>query len=206
VDIVVKGRRTEVSDRFRAHAAEKLAKLEKWDAKIISLDVEVCKERNPRQADVCDRIELTCRGRGPVIRAEAAAADPYAALDLACSKLEVRLRKSADRRRVHHATRTPVSVATATSQIVEPTAPNGHVMGTVELAEEWVGGPELSGDGPFVVREKTHRAEPMTLDQALYEMELVGHDFYLFMDSESGCPGVVYRRHGYDYGVIRLTS
>ena len=76
----------------------------------------------------------------------------------------------------------------------------------MELAEEWVGGPDMSVDGPFVVREKTHQAQPMTLDQALYEMELVGHDFYLFMDSESGCPGVVYRRHGYDYGVIRLTS
>jgi hypothetical protein len=57
-----------------------------------------------------------------------------------------------------------------------------------------------------VVREKTHRAQPMTLDQALYEMELVGHDFYLFMDSDSDCPAVVYRRRGYDYGVIRLTS
>jgi ribosomal subunit interface protein len=205
VEIVVKGRRTEVSDRFRQHAMEKLAKLEKWDQKIISLDVEVCRERNPRQSDVCDRIELTCRSRGPVIRAEAAAADPYAALDLACSKLEVRLRKSADRRRVHHGTRTPVSVAAATRKAAVP-SDNGHAVGTVELAEEWVGGPDMSVDGPFVVREKTHRAQPMTLDQALYEMELVGHDFYLFMDSESGCPGVVYRRHGYDYGVIRLTS
>jgi ribosomal subunit interface protein len=206
VEIVVKGRRTEVTDRFRQHVTEKLAKLEKWDAKIISMDVEVCRERNPRQSDVCDRIELTCRSRGPVIRAEAAAADPYAALDLACSKLEVRLRKSADRRRVHHGTRTPVSVAAATRHFAEPVNHNGHAVTTAELADEWVAGPDLSADGPFVVREKTHHAKPMTLDQALYEMELVGHDFSLFMDSESGCPGVVYRRHGYDYGVIRLTS
>jgi ribosomal subunit interface protein len=205
VEIVVKGRRTEVSDRFRQHAMEKLAKLEKWDAKIISLDVELCKERNPRQSDVCDRIELTCRSRGPVIRAEAAAADPYAALDLACGKLEVRLRKSADRRRVHHGSRTPVSVAVATRQAAAANG-NGHAVATAELVDEWLGAADMSVDGPFVVREKTHRAQPMTLDQALYEMELVGHDFYLFMDSESGCPGVVYRRHGYDYGVIRLTS
>jgi ribosomal subunit interface protein len=207
VDIVVKARHTEVSDRFRAHAMEKLAKLEKWDAKIISLDVEVSKEHNPRQADVCERVELTCRSRGPVIRAEAAAADPYAALDLACSKLEVRLRKSADRRRVHHGTRTPVSVAAATGQLAEPASRNGHTVApAAELADEWLGSPEPETDGPFVVREKSHQAQPMTLDQALYEMELVGHDFYLFMDSESGCPGVVYRRHGYDYGVIRLTG
>jgi ribosomal subunit interface protein len=206
VEIVVKGRHTEVTDRFRQHAIEKLTKLEKWDGKIISLDVEVCKERNRRQADMCDRIELTCRTRGPVIRAEAAAADPYAALDLAHSKLEVRLRKSADRRRVHHGARTPVSVAAATGQLAEPAARNGHAVATGDLTEEWTDGPALSADGPFVVREKSHRAQPMTLDQALYEMELVGHDFYLFMDSDSGCPGVVYRRHGYDYGVIRLTS
>jgi ribosomal subunit interface protein len=206
VEIVVKGRRTEVTERFRQHAMEKLAKLEKWDTKIISLDVEVCRERNPRQSDVCDRIELTCRTRGPVIRAEAAAADPYAALDLACSKLEVRLRKSADRRRVHHGVRTPVSVAAATGQFAAPPAQNGHAAATATLAEDWPDMPELSADGPFVVREKTHRAQPMTLDQALYEMELVGHDFYLFMDSDSDCPAVVYRRRGYDYGVIRLTS
>ncbi len=60
------------------------------------------------------------------------------------------------------------------------------------------------GEGPLVVREKTHDAEPMTLDQALYEMELVGHDFYLFVDAESKAPSVVYRRKGYDYGVIHL--
>ncbi|WP_344922710.1 sigma 54 modulation/S30EA ribosomal C-terminal domain-containing protein, partial [Plantactinospora mayteni] len=61
-------------------------------------------------------------------------------------------------------------------------------------------------DGPLVVREKTHTAAPMGLDQALYEMELVGHDFYLFVDIETKQPSVVYRRHAYDYGVIRLET
>jgi hypothetical protein len=56
----------------------------------------------------------------------------------------------------------------------------------------------------MVVREKTHQAAPMTLDQALYEMELVGHDFFLFVDKETELASVVYRRRGYDYGVIRL--
>jgi ribosomal subunit interface protein len=207
VEIVVKGRRTEVPERFRQHAAEKLSKLEKWDHKLISLDVELSKERNPRLADFSDRIEITCRGRGPVIRAEAAAADPYAALDLACSKLEVRLRKSADRRRVHHGLRTPVSVAAATAGL---DARNGkHEASTLvqEDLQEYVLPEDMEGDrAPFVVREKTHHAAPMTLDQALYEMELVGHDFYLFVEAESNTPCVVYRRRGYDYGVIRLVT
>ena len=85
MDIVVKGRKTEVPERFRKHVAEKLKldKIQKLDGKVISLDVEVSKEPNPRQADRSDRVEITLRSRGPVIRAEAAAADPYAALDLA---------------------------------------------------------------------------------------------------------------------------
>ncbi len=58
----------------------------------------------------------------------------------------------------------------------------------------------------MLVREKLHKAAPMTLDQALYEMELVGHAFFLFVDQESALPSVVYRRHGYDYGVIRIDT
>jgi hypothetical protein len=69
-----------------------------------------------------------------------------------------------------------------------------------------IGTMEVRGDGPLVVREKTHAAAPMALDQALYEMELVGHDFYLFVDVDTKQPSVVYRRHGYDYGVIHLNA
>lgn len=100
VDIVVKGRKTEVPERFRKHVAEKLKldKIQKLDAKVISLDVEVSKELNPRQAERSDRVEITLHSRGPVIRAEAAAGDPYAALDLATGKLEARLRKQHDKR------------------------------------------------------------------------------------------------------------
>jgi hypothetical protein len=64
----------------------------------------------------------------------------------------------------------------------------------------------MEGDGPLVVRQKVHAASPMTIDQAQFEMELVGHDFYLFRDKESGCSSVVYRRCGYRYGVIRLVE
>lgn len=199
MDIVVKGRHTEITDRFRQHAVDKLAKVEKLAPKVMRIDVEVSKEHNPRLADHSDRIELTIRQRGPVIRAEAAAADPYAALDVACSRLEARLRKAADRRRVHHGGKTPVSLAAATAV---PSS-NG-VSSPPSTVEDDDAGIESVGDGPMVLREKVHQAIPMTLDQALYEMELVGHDFFLFVDQESERPSVVYRRRAYDYGVIRL--
>ena len=64
----------------------------------------------------------------------------------------------------------------------------------------------MEGDGPLVVREKFHSATPMTIDRALLEMELVGHDFFLFRDETCQLPSVVYRRRGYDYGVIRLVE
>jgi len=210
VEIVVKGRRTEVSERFRRHVQDKLAKLERWDGKIVNVDVEVSKERNPRLTDVCERVEITCMTRGSLIRAEAAAADPYAALDLAYSKLEVRMRKSADRRRVHHGSRTPVSVAAATAALSNGRAMNGVSAAVLEVDDDSLswgdGGLDIDGDGPFVVREKTHEAAPMTLDQALEAMELVGHDFFLFVCADTNLPSVVYRRRGYDYGVIRLRT
>ncbi|MFG3054938.1 ribosome hibernation-promoting factor, HPF/YfiA family [Kitasatospora sp. NPDC048239] len=209
MDIVVKGRKTEVPKRFREHVAEKLEKVQKFDGKVISLDVEVSKEHNPRQADRSERVEITLRTRGPVIRAEAAAADPYAALDLASAKLDAQLRKSADRRRVHKGGngRTPISVAEATASLAalpDTTQPVGETNGAVR--KTMMGSLEVEGEGPLVVREKTHPAAPMALDQALYEMELVGHDFYLFVEKDSGLPSVVYRRHGYHYGVIHLKA
>jgi ribosomal subunit interface protein len=203
VDVVVKGRHCEVSDRFRQHVEEKLARVEKLDHRVIRVDVEVSKERNPRMADRAVRVELTMISRGPVVRAEAAAEDKMAALDLAIDRLQARMRKAADRRRIHHGSRTPVSVAEATA--ANGTAPTQVEEPEEDLADEHKVGPlTVVGDGPLVVREKTHRAAPMTLDQALYEMELVGHDFFLFMDKETDLASVVYRRRGYDYGVIRL--
>jgi len=211
VDIVVKGRKAEVTERFRKHVVEKLSRIERFDGKAMSLDVELSRERNPRQADRCDRIEITMRTRGPVVRAEACAADPYAALDLATAKLEAQMRRAADRRRIHHGRRSPVSVSVATAALAELEAQeiSAQLNGRAEnhAADKRIhhAGPiEVEGDGPMVVREKTHSAPPMDLCQALYEMELVGHDFFLFVDSDTKLPSVVYRRKGYDYGVIHL--
>ncbi|MCW5252793.1 ribosome hibernation-promoting factor, HPF/YfiA family [Streptomyces sp. SHP 1-2] len=212
MDIVVKGRKTEVPERFRKHVAEKLnlEKIQKLDGKVISLDVEVSKELNPRQADRSDRVEITLRSRGPVIRAEAAASDAYAALDLAAEKLGARLRKQHDKRYSRRGTRR-IPAAEVADRVPDAATLNGNGAFVEPRAEEGVptkriGSLEVQGDGPLVVREKTHVAAPMSLDQALYEMELVGHDFYLFVDSESKEPSVVYRRHAYDYGVIHLST
>jgi ribosomal subunit interface protein len=202
VDIVVKGRNTEVAERFRQHAEEKLAKIEKLDTKVISIDVECSQERNPRLSDQREVIELTIRSRGPVIRAEAAAPDCYAALDLALAKLENRLRRARDRRKVHHGAKTPVSVAAATAGL--NASPNGLLPDRGFDADDEGGDWDVPPEGPMLIREKVHDAIPMDLDQALYEMELVGHDFFLFVDAETQRPSVVYRRRGYQYGVIRL--
>lgn len=200
MDIVVRGRNVEVPDHYRQHVAEKLAKVERYDHRIIRTDVELLHEKNPRQSEICQRVEITCRVRGPVVRVEACAADFYKALDLAVERLDRKFRQAADRRRVHHGRHTPTSVAAATGALIEPEAflPQSD-------DEAATDGEALDGPGQ-VVRVKEHPAKPMTIDQALFEMELVGHDFYLFADSDGGCPSVVYRRKGYDYGVIRLVE
>lgn len=285
MDITFKGRHTSVPERFRRHASAKLARLERLDHNAIRIDVEVSTERNPRQADRSERVELTIRSRGPAIRAEAAADDRYAALDLAFAKLEGQLRKAAERRKSRSGGLTVRSAdaltavaaapaeasamaadAAALAEVDIPAIPqpddaarlagmpaarragakapsrpgtrvpeklNGHggaqrrTESVVPLppfpaddaepdfsgfrdgaeAEEAVSGVvpvQMVGDGPLVVREKFHASQPMTIDDALLEMELVGHDFFAYHDSQCGKFSVVYRRRGYDYGVIRL--
>ncbi|WBB77343.1 ribosome-associated translation inhibitor RaiA [Micromonospora sp. WMMD882] len=207
MDIVVKGRNVEVPDHYRVHVAEKLAKIERYDHKLIRVDVELFHERNPRQADHCQRVEITCVSRGPVIRAEACTSDFYSALDAAIAKLDTRFRRAADRRRVHRGRHAPISVAAATAGL--PVADLGQpafaTEGTSGAATAVAERADEHDDQPWhIAREKVHPAQPMTIDDALFEMELVGHDFYLFQNKESGRPCVVYRRHAYDYGVISL--
>jgi ribosomal subunit interface protein len=238
VNIIFKGRHTEVLDRFRKHAKAKLSKIEKLDSRAIRIDVEVSAERNPRQSGRRERVELTISSRGPAIRAEAAAEDRYAALDLAYSKLESRLRRAGDRRKCRHAahatrlTDLPAAADIVPRQARDEPAPQDMRATTADARDardaqdtrdapdvaesEGAAGDgaradglvpiEMEGDGPVVVREKFHDARPMAIDQALFEMELVGHDFFLFRDTGSGRPSVVYRRRGYQYGVIRLVE
>ncbi len=197
MDIVVTGRHLTVSDRFRAHIEEKLEKITQLEPRTRRVEVLVSHEPNRRQAKVCDKVEITCYAKGPVVRAEACLEDKYASLDVAIDKLMERLRRRNDRRQVHRGRRTPESVGKATSRIVAPDD---------DLAAEAAGGGDHDpfGDSPVEVREKVHRSVPMTLADALREMELVGHDFYLFHDLDTDRASVVYRRRGWSYGVLHL--
>ena len=198
-EVVVKGRNVEVPDHFRNYVAEKLSRLERFDRTIYLFDVELYHEKNRRQRKNCQHVEITAKGRGPVVRGEACADSFYAALESAVGKLERRLRKSKDRRKIHYGDKTPVSLHEATSldHLAADFTPSQDAAPTEDVA--------LDDHEPGrIVRTKEHPATPMTIDDALYEMELVGHDFFLFHDKESDRPCVVYRRHAYDYGLIKL--
>ena len=200
MEIVVVGRHAEVPERFRRHVEDKLSKITQLAPRAQRVDVEITHERNPRQSDVSERIELTVRGKGPVVRAEASADDPYAALDIAMGKLTERLRRDRDRRKDHRKGESVPEQAQPVALEPEPVEDAHHPLVPGETVEStW-------GDSPVVIREKLHHAEPMTLDDALYEMELVGHDFFLFIDAETSLPSVAYRRRGWSYGVIRLDA
>ena len=207
VDIVITGRHTQITDRFRAHLEEKLSKVPHLLPRVSRIDVVVSHEKAVRN---CDAVEITCHAKGPVIRAEACTDDVYSALDMALDKLFERLRRASDRRRVSRTgRRVPESVAQATGRLVSQAGSGlevGETAGSDQAADS--DGPEGAfgavGESPIEVREKVHASAPMTLEDALNQMELVGHDFYLFHDSDTGQPSVVYRRRGWSYGVIHL--
>ena len=206
MEIVVTGRNVEVPDHFRIHVADKVARLERYDYKIVGLDVELFHEPNRRQSKSCQRVEITGRGSRTVARAEACAHDFYTALDSAVAKLEARLRRSHDRRRVTGRRARAGTVRTGSALLDE--LPAGPPVPDVDIPAPRSHDESILEDGDpvpgRVVRRKVHTADPMSVDDALSRMELVGHDFYLFADAESGEPSVVYRRKGYDYGLIRL--
>lgn len=200
-EVVVKGRNVEIPDHFRTYVSEKLSRLERFDRTIYLFDVELDHEKNRRQRKNCQHVEITARGRGPVVRGEACADSFYAALEGAVCKLENRLRRSKDRRKIHYGDKRPVSVAEATATIPLQDAAPEHDTAVADAPIDVMADEHEPGR---IVRTKEHPARPMTIDDALYEMELVGHDFFLFHDKESDKPSVVYRRHAYDYGLIRL--
>jgi ribosomal subunit interface protein len=182
---------------------QKLARVERIDSSIQRFDVELEHEKNRRQRKNCQHVEITAHGRGPVVRGEGCADSFYGAFEAAVHKLESRVRRSKDRRKVHYGDKTPVSLheaaaAAAPLDLAEAFKPDGAAP-----AEQVQVGADVHEPG-HIVRVKEHPAKPMTVDDALYEMELVGHDFFLFHDKESDRPSVVYRRHAYDYGLIRL--
>jgi ribosomal subunit interface protein len=211
MEIVVVGRHTDVADRFRQHVEEKLAKVELLSPYVRRVDVEVTHENNPRLSENRERVELTLRAKGPVIRAEAAADDRFGALDLAIDKLNERLRRARDRRKDHRNNKVvpPVDVRPL-DEILEQNdgadATEPQISAPAALSEPGDSVETTIGDSPVVIRQKLHHAEPMTLDDAVYEMEMVGHDFYLFIDKETSRPSVLYKRKGWSFGVIQLDN
>ncbi|WP_125774403.1 ribosome hibernation-promoting factor, HPF/YfiA family [Antribacter gilvus] len=208
MEIVVVGRHTEVADRFRRHVEDKLAKVELLSPSAMRVDVEVTHENNPRLADRSERVELTVRAKGPVIRAEASADDRFGALDLAIDKLNERLRRARDRRKDHrnHTVTPPVDVRPY-EEVADEAPAAAEVSAPAALARPGDSVETHLGDSPVVIRQKLHHAEPMTIDDAVYEMEMVGHDFYLFIDKETSRPSVLYRRSkGWSFGVIALDN
>jgi ribosomal subunit interface protein len=192
-----------VSERFREYATEKLLHIGRFAIPMRHVDVEVSHEVNPRQHDRAYEVELTCNGDGTVIRAEAHAADKYTALDLAHERLQERLRRMHDKakavqhKRITSRIKPEVQMPNASDLIMD-----GQVSMDGLVAEDEVG--IVLESGPLVVRTKNIQSEAMSVEQAVEAMELVGHDFFLFNNVDTGKCSVLYRRRGYDFGLIEL--
>lgn len=201
MDIVIVGRHTKVSEDTRQKIAEKMEKVEALAPRATRADVHVVHERNPKYGNERERVEITVHGRG-IIRAEAAAEDRHVALDLATQRLIEQLRKQHERKVHRHQGKLGLHAVPVADEPLEDA--------TVGSVEAWEGAPEDSHreipiDGtPIVIRSKKHAAPPMSVPEAIDQMELVGHDFFLFHDNESGLASAVYRRRGWTYGVIHL--
>lgn len=210
MDITVVARNAEIHPNFRAYVEEKISKVTQFYPRAQRVDVELTHERNPRQADTAERIELTVYGKGPIIRAEAQSADRYAAVDIAAGKLFERLRRLRDRAKDHRRYRrefedvVPLDVPASVDETAEE--PAAKPLRSAEDLKVGEAREEQLGDSPIIVRQKVHEAVPMTVDEALDQMEMVGHPFFLFVDKDTRQPCVVYHRHGWTYGVLRLNT
>lgn len=209
MDITITGRNVGVTDRFREYATEKAGKIEHLADKAIAFEVKVTRHHETRGTSGDDRVELTLVGPGPLVRAESSGSDKYVAFDLAMAKLVERIRQSKDRRKVHRGKHRPVSLHEASAdgfRIVDITPVSPEVLEQVATGEIPVQNVDVAEAeySPVVIREKVFPSTRMTVSDAVDHMELVGHDFFLFIDAESDRPSVVYRRKGWDYGVIGL--
>lgn len=212
MEIVVTGRHTQIKQRFHDVVESKMNRVTAIAPDAQRVQIVLSHEGNPRQADTAKRVEITVIAGRTVVRAEASSADEFSALDMALDKLTLRLRRTRDRRKDHRRGYTnpvPVDMGVVEPEpTVEPVEePNNSPadavatdLGPGESVEVQV------GDTPIVIRRKLHVAEPMTIDEALYEMELIGHDFFLFVNKETGRPSVVYHRHGWSYGVFEIDT
>ncbi|WP_349828690.1 ribosome hibernation-promoting factor, HPF/YfiA family [Brevibacterium litoralis] len=211
MDTVVKGRGLTISDSFRSHIEDKVAKVEQLAPRALRTEVQVTNDPNVRDPENSERVEITVVGKGRILRAEAHASDKYAALDLAWAKLLERLRRARDRQKMSHkgkhraqSTAEALAAMPLKDEPLVPVETEDTGEDEPETIDRTGGRIRAEGDSPVVLREKTFPATPMGVEDALNRMEMVGHDFYLYIDSESGKPSVVYRRRGWSYGVIAL--
>ncbi|MFJ3385796.1 MULTISPECIES: ribosome hibernation-promoting factor, HPF/YfiA family [unclassified Curtobacterium] len=213
MDVTITGRNVGITDRFRTYVEQKSDKIDVLADRALAFEVRISRHNEKSGSNQGeDRVELTLIGPGPLVRAESAASDKYAAFDLAFARIMERLRRARDRRKVHRGRHRPTSVSEASGAAFDGmgvTPADGKliddvVTGAVTVVDEEPHEEEDEVYSPVVIREKVFEAAPMTVDDALYFMELVGHDFYLFVDAETHRPSVVYRRKGWDYGVIGL--
>jgi ribosomal subunit interface protein len=207
MDITITGRGVEITDRFEDYATEKASKIAHLADKAIVLEIRVIRHHETAGTAGDDRVELTLIGPGPVVRAEAAASDKYAAFDIALDKMLERIRQAKDRRKIHRGARRPESLGEATSngrvaELVPASTALLEAVATGEIPVQQQDGEEEWS--PVVIRHKVFPATRMTQEDAVDHMELVGHDFFLFIDAATDNPSVVYRRKGWNYGVISL--
>ncbi|MBG6123160.1 ribosome hibernation-promoting factor, HPF/YfiA family [Corynebacterium aquatimens] len=204
--VTITGRNVEVPEHFQERVNTKLAKIEKLDPTLTFFHVELQHEPNPRREARANRIQITATGKGHLARAEAKEDSFYAALESAIGKMERSLRKVKVRREISRSGhRAPKSAGQIAADLVaeahEARVPQQNYYDVDPYADK------VEDQTPgHIVRTKEHPATPMSVDDALSEMELVGHDFYLFINSETGRPSVVYRRRAYDYGLITLVE
>ncbi|MBC7248107.1 MAG: ribosome-associated translation inhibitor RaiA [Actinobacteria bacterium] len=177
MQVIVKGKNLEVTEALREYALEKVGRVGKYLDRIIKTEIEMSVEKNPKIQE-SQVVEVTIFSSGPVIRAKESASDMYQAIDLVCNKLERQARKVKKKLidRSHHA-RNPFK---------EPS-------GAPEEGEE---------REPVIVKTKSFPLKPMTPEEACLQMELVGHDFFVFINSDTEETNVVYRRKDGNYGLI----
>jgi ribosomal subunit interface protein len=208
MDITITGRGVGIPDRFEDYATEKSDKVAQLAEKALALEIKLIRHHETNGTSGDDRVELTLIGPGPIVRAEASAGDKYAAFDLALEKMLERIRQAKDRKKIHRGQHRPVSLHEATSngRVMDVVPASADVIDAVSTGSIPVPG-EDSGEpawSPVVIRHKVFPATRMTQEDAVDHMELVGHDFFLFIDARTDRPSVVYRRKGWDYGVIGL--
>ncbi len=197
-----------ITDRFRTVAEEKSTRIETLAARAQRLDVKVTHRayHNGRMDD--ETVEITLTGKGPVVRAEATDGDKFVALDQAVDKLVEQLRRAKDKRvdARNHPRGAKLDKGTGSLAGIDVQPASVDVLRAVATGEIPVVNDEDEEYSPVVIRTKEFDAEWMTVEEAVDRMELVGHDFFLFIDARSDHPSVVYRRKGWDYGVISLTA